>query len=274
MKRKIKLRFLVQTIFFVLVMLTAINHNAEANGVTIPLIGEASVHVVCPFGAIVSFYKLITTGSLVNKIHESAMVIFSATFILAILFGPVFCGWVCPLGSFQEFVSQLGKKLGLHNRWSLPKAVDSVFRQGRYLVLIWALYVTARSGQLIFADYDPYYALFNFWSGEVALSALVILGITIFASFAVNRPWCKYACPLGALLGLSNKFRLFGIHRSASTCINCSNCNSACPMDIDVENLNSVKHTQCISCYECTSELNCPIEDTVQIKIGGILNEN
>ena len=86
----------------------------------------------------------------------------------------------------------------------------------RYLVLAWVIYMTAATGTLIFAEYDPYFTLFNLWSDEVALSGIVILGIVLLTSLFVERPFCKYACPYGAVLGLTNLFRVFGIRRTVS----------------------------------------------------------
>ena len=57
----------------------------------------------------------------------------------------------------------------------------------------WVIYMTARSGQLIFADYDPYFTLFNFWTGEVAISGFIVLGTVLVLSLFVERPFCKYA---------------------------------------------------------------------------------
>ena len=50
----------------------------------------------------------------------------------------------------------------------------------------------------------------------------------------VERPFCKYACPYGAVLGVFNLFRIFGIKRRKSSCISCKACDKACPMNIDV----------------------------------------
>jgi len=190
-------------------------------------------------------------------------------FILAVLFGPVFCGWVCPLGSVQEWVGKLGRKLfkRRYNHW-IPVKLDNWLRYLRYLVLVWVLYATARSAVLVFSDFDPYYALFNFWTGEVAPSALAILGVTLVLSVFVERPWCKYACPYGALLGLSNLFRIFSIRRRESTCIQCGICSRDCPMNIPVDSVQVVRNHQCISCLECTSETTCPVSQTVEFAAG------
>ena len=126
--------------------------------------------------------------------------------------------------------------------------------------------MTAATGTLIFAEYDPYFTLFNLWSDEVALSGIVILGIVLLTSLFVERPFCKYACPYGAVLGLTNLFRVFGIRRSASTCINCKACDRSCPMNIQVSTAGVVRRHQCISCLECTSEAACPVEKTVSLR--------
>ena len=137
-------------------------------------------------------------------------------------------------------------------------------------MLAWVLYVTAVSGRLIFADYDPYFALFNFWSGEVAWQAFTILGLTLGLSLFVERPWCKYACPYGAVLGLSNLFRVFKIQRAESTCKADGACSILCPMNIPVDSVTTVRNHQCISCLECTSEAVCPVAQTVIFSTGGV----
>ena len=183
--------------------------------ISLAMISTASVHALCPFGGVVSIYGALVTGSLVRKIHQSSMVLMYIGFALALVAGPAFCGWACPLGSFQEWLGKIGKKVfkRRYNQW-LPYRVDSKLRYLRYAVLIWVVVVTATSAVLIFESYDPYFALFNFWTGEVALSALIILGLVLALSLTMERPFCKYACPYGAVLGIFNLFRVFRIERN------------------------------------------------------------
>jgi len=269
--RSIWVRRVVQLFFFVLIALTAVNHSLAESGGGIPLLSNASLHSLCPFGGVVSFYQYATVGTFVQKIHDSAFILMTIGFVLAILFGPVFCGWVCPLGTIQEWVSKWGRKL-FRRRFNhfVPLRLDNILRYARYILLAWVLYVTAVSGKLIFADYDPYFALFNFWSGEVAWQAFTILGLTLALSLFVERPWCKYACPYGAVLGLSNLFRVFKIQRAESTCKADGACSILCPMNIPVDSLTTVRDHQCISCLECTSESVCPVAQTVIFSTGGL----
>lgn len=257
----------VQLFFLALILLISLNHLAVEQGWEIPLIGSASLHAICPFGGVVSMYQLFATGELVRKIHESAVVLMGGVFLLALLFGPVFCGWICPFGTVQELVGRVGKKLfGRKYNRLIPKRIDSLARYLRYLVLAWVIYMTAATGTLVFAEYDPYFTLFNLWSDEVVLSGIVILAVILLASLLVERPFCKYACPYGAVLGLTNLFRVFGIRRSAPTCINCKACDRSCPMNIQVSTAGNVRDHQCISCLKCTSEATCPVEKTVELR--------
>ena len=268
--RTIGIRKVVQAFFFFLIAFISINHTLSESGQGVAFLSNASLHALCPFGGVVTLYQFAATGTFVQKIHESSFVLMAIGFLLAILFGPVFCGWVCPLGSVQEFFSSLGRKL-FKKRFNqiVPQKLDKYLRYTRYLVLAWVIYMTAATGTLIFSDYDPYFALFNLWSSELAIGGVVILGITLALSLVMERPWCKYACPYGAVLGLSNLLRVFKIKRNEPTCIACSACTRRCPMNIRVEDKKIIRDHQCISCLECTSEAVCPVADTVVYTTGG-----
>lgn len=270
MKKRSPIRTVIQILFFVLIALIAVNHTLAEAGKGIPFIAEASLHAVCPFGGVVSIYQLITSGTFVQKVHESSLVLMYIVFASALLLGPLFCGWICPFGTFQEFLGKLGRKIfkKKYNRF-IPYKYDRVLRYLRYVVLFWVLFMTARSGQLLFANVDPYYALFQFWSGEVALGGFIVLGATILLSLFIERPFCKYACPYGAVLGLTNLFRFIPLKRNKSTCIDCSLCDKSCPMNIPVSEKEQVRNHQCISCYKCTSgDGVCPVEGTLEFRMG------
>jgi len=269
--RSIWIRKVVQWFFFALIALIAVNHTLVESGNAIPLLSSASLHALCPFGGVVTLYTFLTNGILVKKIHEASLVLMGIGIFTAVLFGPAFCGWVCPLGTIQEFVSGFGKKL-FRRKFNhfVPVKLDNLLRYLRYGVLAWVVYVTATSGTLIFEAYDPYFALFNFWSAEVAPTALAILGVTLLLSVFVERPWCKYACPYGAFLGVFNLFSLFKIKRAESTCKADSACSILCPMNIPVDSLKTVRDHQCISCLECTSEAVCPVAKTVLFTTRGV----
>lgn len=261
-----KVRQWVQVGAFVLVEALAIIKWMKESGIVIPFLPEISLHAVCPFGGVVTIYEFFTTGALLPKLHSAAVILMLLGLFVALFFGPLFCGYICPLGSVQEWIGKLGRKL-FPKRFGklIPPSVDKALGYLRYGVLAMVLYQTAIVGKLVFQEVDPYYALFNFMTGEVALSALIVLMLTALLSLIVERPWCRYLCPYGALLGIFNLIRIFPVRRKAYTCIHCGKCDKACPMNIPVSKQTVIRDPRCINCYECVSGNACPVPDTVTI---------
>lgn len=266
------IRLTLQIVFFALIALISINHTLAESGKALSFIPEVSLHAICPFGSIVTLASLVTGQGLIRQLHPSVMVIGSVVLLLTLLFGPVFCSHICPLGSIQEWLGKLGKKI-FKKRYNtlIPKKLHNILKYLRYVVLILILVQTYRTATLMFANIDPYYALFHFWTGETAIAALVILGVTLIMSLFVERPWCKYACPYGGLLGLISKISLFKIRRSETACTTCEKCDKACPMLIDISKKKKVTDTLCNRCMICTTdEGGCPVDGACY---SGIVNE-
>lgn len=266
-KKKVgHLRTVLQLSVFVFVLLISISKWLVEKGITIPFLPEASLHAICPFGGVVTIYEFITTGDFIQKIHSSSFILMSLGMVTALLFGSIFCGYICPFGTFQEWIGKIGKRLFSKNyNKFVPASLDKILRYLRYIVLVMVVYQTAVSSKLVFQSIDPYYALFNLLTNEIAVSAYIMLGVIVVLSLFIERPWCKYLCPYGALLGLFNVFRIFKIKRNQTTCIHCKICDNVCPMNIEVSTKNTISDVQCISCYQCTSDASCPIPNTVMI---------
>ncbi len=134
-------------------------------------------------------------------------------------------------------------------------------------MLILIIVDTTRMLSLTFAKVDPYYALFHFWTGEALISAIVVLLLVLAASFFVERPWCRWLCPFGAVLGLLQLIAPWKIRRNTNLCTSCGLCTSACPINIDVAKKTAVFDTRCNRCGECLAA--CPVEDALDHSLSG-----
>jgi polyferredoxin len=238
----------------------------------------ASPETYCPFGGLETLYRYFTTGgSFVSHTHLSNMVLLAALVVTAILTRSAFCGWICPLGFAQELITSLSKFLQkklpglrrfmsrLRSNTRLLSVLDRYLRYIKYIVLAWAVIGTIIYGVMVFRDYDPWAALLNL--AEFSFTpGVIVLGVTLVASFFVERPWCRYACPLGAASGLLGKLSPIYLKREESACKLCRVCTNACPMGLDVHNPTTIKSVDCITCLECVGA--CPQNGALEVKLG------
>jgi polyferredoxin len=269
-------RRLVQSAFGFFILYVTVVHVAageSASNVT------ASPEAYCPFGGLETLYKyIISGGSFVSHTHLSNLVLAAAVLISALLLRSAFCGWICPLGFIQDifhgFSTWIQKRFvpvrkavrGINNRgarlWSF---LDKYLRFVKYGVLVWAVTGAAIYGVMVFRDYDPWSALINVAEWTYT-PGLVVLGLTLVGSFFVERPWCRYACPLGAVSGLLGKLSPVYLKRDAASCTVCKICTSACPMGLEVHTATTITSVDCVSCLECVGE--CPREGAMEVRIG------
>ncbi|HKL58431.1 MAG TPA: 4Fe-4S binding protein [Sphaerochaeta sp.] len=212
-------------------------------------------HMICPMGGIATLTRLISQGLFIPKTGIENIILLLAVLITTIVAGPVFCGWICPLGSIQDWANALARRTRIP-QIQVKKSLDRVLQYTKYLVLALILFATAKSFNLVFIKTDPYYALMHFYTGEVAPLALTILGATLLASLFLQRPWCRYLCPLGAILSLLGKFSILKVKRPSDACISCGACSKACPVSLDPGKEEYVTESHCIRCGLCES--SCP----------------
>lgn len=239
----------------------------------------ASAEAFCPFGGLETLYQYFTSsGTFISHTHLSNLVIAAAVLITALLLRSAFCGWICPLGfiqdmihsfsarmqkrfvpfrKFMRFLTQRGKPI-----WTF---LDKYLRLAKYAVLIWAITGAAIYGVMVFRDYDPWSALINITEWTFT-PGLIVLALTLTGSLFVERPWCRYACPLGAASGLLGKLSPVYLKREADACTTCKLCTKACPMGLQVHATTTITSTDCISCLECVDA--CPREGAMEVKVG------
>ncbi|MBN1630928.1 MAG: 4Fe-4S binding protein [Thermoleophilia bacterium] len=243
------LRYVVQAIVAVYVLAIAI---ASFVGET----WAANLHTICPFGGVANIYTYLADGGYVAKLHSAVFVMLLALVIGLVLTGKSFCGWICPLGSVQQALGWIGQRLWPRAYNRLPRWLERILHYLKWLVLVWVLVQTARTGRLIFQDWDPYYNLYHIWTDEIAISGYVVTGLTLVAALFVPRAFCRFACPLGAFNGIFNWFSFIGIKRDAKTCTDCGLCSKVCPVNIDICASDTIRSIECMRCLKCVDA--CP----------------
>jgi len=212
-----------------------------------------SVHAVCPLGGLENLWALLAGRSNIQKIFSGTMTLFFLTMVYAFFFRRSFCGNICPFGGIFEFIGKLNpKKIKLQNK------IDKPLRYLKYIVLIFITISAWVTATLWISPYDPWVALSHIFSFSEAVNeyfiGYIILLVVVVASIFIERFFCKYICPAGALYGIISKISPFKIKRSP--CTNCGLCSIKCPMDIDVAKVDSVNSAECIACGNCVS--SCP----------------
>ncbi|PKM91813.1 hypothetical protein CVU82_01235 [Candidatus Falkowbacteria bacterium HGW-Falkowbacteria-1] len=252
-------RFIVQiSILFVVVSLALMHQKFGIER-------AAPIDAYCPFGAVESFFTLLFNGEFLKKIFVSSFILLGIFLVSTIFLGRVFCGYFCPLGTIQEWMRELGKKIGFKKDLEVPKKIDKYLRYVKYLVLLAIIYFSFYLGDLVFNIYDPYATLMHFGQefDERIIGYFILFVLLISALFSKSL-WCRYLCPLGAFFALIKKISFFKIKRDDKTCISCGICNNVCPANLEIKTANIIDDADCVGCGKCVG--NCP-KNSLSFKI-------
>ena len=261
-RKKTNRAFRLIVLTFVLILTTIIGLMHQFSKGFVPV----SIDALCPFGAIESAYLLATKGNMLQRVDWSNFILLFSVLLVALLLKRAFCGMICPLGFLQEISHKLCN-LFYKKQFTVPTVVDKPLRYLKYIVLAAIIIFTIQLGEMIFRPYDPWVAYHHLFSEDLMAEfsiGLVVLIVTLVASFFYDRFFCKYLCPMGAFLALLAPIGLTGIKRNASTCINCHACSKICPVNIDVNSMTEIKSVECINCNECVNV--CPVNATIFIE--------
>jgi ferredoxin-type protein NapH len=194
-------------------------------------------------------------------VATGSMLLFIALFILSFVVARLWCGWLCPMGAWQEICSPVMKHTVVDGWRNKVKYVVTIL----WLGLLAYLFMGAGGIRAI----DPFYATDHGLS-ITSLAPLVIVIVIFFIIFAVayfmgRRGFCHALCPIAALMIVGRKIRnLIGwpalqLDADASRCIDCNRCSKECPMGLDVHGMvkeESMENAECIDCASCAD--TCP----------------
>ena len=174
---------------------------------------------VCSIGSIQNIALALAQRSYAAPLAVVAFFVLPLGF--ALFFGRTFCAGVCPMGAMQDLVSVRPIRV--------PTWLESGLGSLAYLYLGGAILFAATGSAFIICEYDPFVAFFRL-SGS---ASMLLLGACILLiGLYVERPYCRYLCPYGALLNLVARAAKWHVTITPSECINCHLCADACPLGI------------------------------------------
>lgn len=206
--------------------------------------------------------QLLSFGLFIFGIFNAMPLLITLILVLTIIGGPFHCGWLCPFGTLQEFMSNLASKLAI-KKIRVHPLLDKILKSLRYILLVVFTFLSIDFLFELF-KFEPRENLNSFlYTKEIIFFSLVALVIFALASLFIERFYCRYLCIEGAKHGLFSLIRPITIHR-ADSCIDCKKCDKVCPMAIEVSTLKENRSPSCINCFSCIN--SCPVENTLVYK--------
>jgi len=202
-------------------------------------------------------------SGLSRGVINTGFIFWMLVFGSALLLGRVFCGWFCWFGGYLDLIEWgIGDKLKI----KIPRRVLLYLGVLPFVGLAIKAYSTLLEKWLLqgfpatftfrLADVEP-------WGGQQTgisiLITLITFGPVLLFVFG-RRAWCRYLCPIGALLKIFSSVSPGKVRLVNDECIGCGKCNRSCDMQVDVmgelKAHGEVRSLNCIRCLKCTDE--CP----------------
>ncbi len=208
-------------------------------------------------------YNVFTDAPLVPWLVISVIQTFVLIPLLIYVWGKgAYCGWICSCGALAE-------TLGDRQRHKMPHGPgwNRLNLAGQVILAIAAILAALRVLAWCFPSLDGLRA-FNYlalsgsavsykWLVDVLLAG--VLGYGLYFWFS-GRVWCRFFCPLAALMHIYARFSRFRILPDKKKCISCNVCTTVCHQGIDVMSFANrglpMADPQCVRCSACVSE--CP----------------
>ncbi len=174
-----------------------------------------------------------------------------------------YCGWICSCGAMAETLGDEYRKTALHG--PKPKKWENL---GQVVLCVIVLITVTKLLTVFLGTTIPFFNFTTFnTQAEKVYSIVVdvifagILGLGVYFFFS-GRVWCRFACPLAALMQIYARFTRYRIFAEKKKCISCNICTSVCHMGIDVMSFANkgipMNDVECVRCSACV--VDCPME--------------
>ena len=227
----------------------------------------------CPIGSL--------QAVLGGRKHHFPFYVLGMLMLFGIVLGRLVCGFMCPFGLVQDLLYHIPIP-----KMQMPKRIDRPARYLKYIVF-WIMVVLLPAFALTKTGITPPYFCeylcpagtlgggiplmltnpqLRALAGALFQWKILVLLLILAASIRINRPFCRYLCPLGAFYALFNRFSFYQMHYNAEKCTGCKQCERICPMAVEVT--KNCNNAECIRCGKCKEV--CP----TQAISGGFFSKN
>ncbi|MCH5138193.1 4Fe-4S binding protein [Clostridiaceae bacterium UIB06] len=206
------------------------------------------------FSQLKGIYSMTTKGNF--NIGEAwpnltaALIIITITIIL----GRFFCGWFCTFGAVNDFIYMVSHKL-FKIKFRINEKIDSKIKYIKYVILLFIVTIIWTSTSTFFDSYSPWNAFAAMGNISESVSqytvGFIILAFILIGAIFIERFFCRYLCPLGAVFSVVSKLRIFKISKPTDNCGNCRLCTNNCSMGIELYKMDKVGIGECINCFKC-----------------------
>ncbi len=212
------------------------------------------------FSAIGELWDSVLEGSFTFGEQAVNLLLVAATMLVMLIWGRFFCGFVCSFGAMQDLLWQGGRRLPF--RLAVSERTDRTLKYLKYGVLVfvvlgvWTFGVTDGN---VWSPWTVFGAYARPWKGVPASAIWLSAGGALLAgiivgSLLIERFFCKYLCPLGAVFSLVSRFRFFRMKRAAGHCDgSCRVCTRKCAMSVPIYRYDRICSGECINCMKCTT---------------------
>lgn len=210
-------------------------------------------------------------------------VVIATLLVLTLLFGRIYCSVICPLGIFQDCVSNLSsRRKGKKARFSYSKEIKWL-RYGVLVLFVIALVAGLNALVALLAPYSAYGRMvqsllapvwqwgnnllawiaerqdsYAFVTKDVwlkSLPTLIVAAVTfvvvVVLAWRNGRTYCNTICPVGTTLSFFSRFAMFRPVIDKSKCKSCHACERKCKAAcIDVDN-HKIDYSRCVDCFDC-----------------------
>ena len=209
-----------------------------------------------------------------QPIELSAFIVtLAAVLAFTVVFGRFFCGYACAFGTLGDALfalfSPVRKKLGIGVRKPLlPPKLQRALQLLKYLVLVAICGLCVTGAWSSVSGYSPWTAFAGIIAGSVdgvAAGAFAILGAIALGMLFVERFFCQFLCPLGAVFSLLPVLPFSSFRRNTTRCAKgCGLCKRSCPVSVHPDP-DALAAGECISCGRCAD--GCPLENVAMLRV-------